>query len=55
MASEKVATNKEFTKNPLFISACERAKVKPTARQASKFRMKQGLAFAHKSAPSDNG
>jgi hypothetical protein len=39
-------TNKEFaSKNEDFIRRCEAAKVKPTKRQASKFRMGKGSAF----------
>lgn len=38
-------TNREFSKDKEFIECCERANVKPTARQASKFRNQQGLAY----------
>lgn len=38
-------TNKEFTKDKHFRKCCERMDVLPTARQASKFRRKMGLAF----------
>ena len=39
-------TNKEFAaKNEDFIQRCEKAKVEPTKRQASKFRMGKGSAF----------
>lgn len=42
-------TNKEFAeKDKLFHKACEIAKIKPTHRQASKFRNKKGLAFMRK-------
>lgn len=38
--------NKTFAKtNPLFLKSCELAKVQPTVRQASKFRMGKGTAF----------
>lgn len=36
-------TNKEFSRDPDFIKICEQAKVKPTKRQASKFRLGKGL------------
>jgi hypothetical protein len=38
-------TNKEFSRTPDFIKLCEAAKVKPTKRQASKFRMGKGNLF----------
>ena len=39
-------TNKEFAdKNKEFRDACARAGVEPTRRQASKWRMKKGLAW----------
>jgi len=39
-------TNKEFAqKNDAFIDACVRAGIKPTQRQASKWRMKKGKAW----------
>lgn len=39
-------TNKEFAeKDEAFIAACQAGKVKPTARQASKFRRRRRLAF----------
>ena len=39
-------TNKEFAaKNEDFIRRCEAAKVEPTKRQASKFRMGKGKTF----------
>ena len=40
------STNKDFSKNSMaFIAACETADLKPTSRQASKFRNGKGLAF----------
>jgi hypothetical protein len=40
-------TNKEYAKkNTMFINACEKAEVEPTKRQASKFRMGKGKAYA---------
>lgn len=39
-------TNKEFTNDAEFVNFCNSAKVEPTARQASKFRMQRGAAFA---------
>ena len=38
-------TNREFTKDKYFRKCCEKMDVLPTTRQASKFRMKKGLAF----------
>lgn len=39
-------TNKEFANsNEDFKKACSLSQVKPTVRQASKFRMKKGKAF----------
>jgi hypothetical protein len=38
-------TNRDFSQNPDFISACERARVRSTVRQASKFRNKKGVAY----------
>ena len=32
-------------KNTTFIKACRKVKIKPTTRQASKWRMKRGLAW----------
>jgi len=40
-----VITNKMFSEDQNFIDICEKANVKPTKRQASKFRMKKGLAY----------
>lgn len=38
--------NKVYAKfNNFFISACQRMGVKPTARQASKFRRKTGIVY----------
>lgn len=39
-------SNKEFcATNAQFIDACRRADIKPTKRQTSKFRNKQGIAY----------
>lgn len=38
-------TNLMFTKDPNFITACEKAGVKPTKRMASKYRLKKGSAW----------
>ena len=39
-------TNKVFAKeSTAFQNACEKAGVEPTARQASKYRMKKGIAY----------
>ena len=39
-------TNKKFSENKLFMACCKAAEVEPTTRQASKFRMKKGSAYA---------
>lgn len=45
-------SNESFTKNGVFVDACKAAseelgrEIKPTKRQASKFRNKQGAAWA---------
>ena len=42
----KVMSNKEFAeKNEHFLAACEAINVKPTSRQASKFRNEFGSAY----------
>ena len=42
-------TNKQFMdSNEIFQAACSKANVKPTKRQAGKFRRKLGKAFAMK-------
>lgn len=38
-------TNAEFAKDKDFQSACDRAGIPATKRQASKFRSKRGLAY----------
>lgn len=39
-------TNKKFAEdNTKFVSACQRAGIPATARQASKFRAEKGLAY----------
>jgi len=40
--------NAEFAKDKNFIDLCEAAGVKPTKRQASKYRSKRGAAYRHK-------
>jgi hypothetical protein len=41
-------TNREFAeKDKEFRNLCENSGVKPTTRQASKFRNKRGLAYKH--------
>ena len=42
---KKRVTNKQFTEDDYFRACCVRAHVDPTARQASKFRRKQGSAY----------
>jgi len=37
--------NKEFAETEAFQLACKEAGVKPTTRQASKFRRREGLAY----------
>ncbi len=46
-------TNKEFSESDTqFLQACINAKIKPTTRQASKWRMKKGKAWKiRKEAP----
>lgn len=42
-------TNKKFSETIYeFIKACEEAEIKPTIRQASKWRNKKGLAWKRK-------
>jgi len=42
-------TNKEFSRsNDLFNTACREANVKPTKRQASKFKLHKDMAFKYK-------
>ena len=45
----KEMTNKAYAASIQFIAICEKAGVKPTKRQASKFRMSKGAAFKHHS------
>jgi len=53
---EKKETNRSVAaNNKLFKLACESAGIKPTKRQASKFRMGKGLAYkASKSIKASN-
>jgi len=41
----KAAKNKAVLQSEVFITACERAKIDPTKRQASKWNRKTGLAY----------
>ena len=41
-------TNLEFSKQKWFIEICEKLLLKPTTRQASKFRNKKGLVYKFK-------
>lgn len=41
----KDVNNRAFASDPNFKKACEKANVSPTKRQASKFRMKKGVAY----------
>jgi hypothetical protein len=43
-------SNKSFVSDSAFVNACENAGVKPTSRQASKFRAGKGAAYAAKGA-----
>ena len=44
-----VITNKQFAlKNDWFRAACVKAGIEPTTRQASKWRLKKGKAYAFK-------
>lgn len=43
-------SNQEFTRNPLFVKACEIAQVPATRRQASKWRNRRGRAYTHRNA-----
>jgi hypothetical protein len=50
-------TAREFSKQKDFISLCQKARVIPSRRQASKFRRKTGIAFqvfTHKAKPLAN-
>lgn len=38
-------TNAAFAETDGFVKACEKAGIKPTARQASKYRNKRGSAY----------
>ena len=42
---ETTVNNRDFTSDGAFQAACSAAEVKPTKRQASKFRMGQGAAY----------
>jgi len=43
-----VVTNRQFKDDVYFIRCCQGANIKPTKRQASKFRRGKGLAFKFK-------
>ncbi len=46
MSKNIYITNKVFsTTNVEFIKSCEKVDIEPTARQASKYRNKKGLAY----------
>jgi len=45
MANETVVTNKKFSEQESFIKSCESAGIKPTKRQASKFRRGKGIVY----------
>jgi len=45
MSSKKYVTHQKFTEDKNFNICCRKANVKPTKRQASKFRMKKGAAY----------
>lgn len=48
-------SNKLFALEPEFRAACEAADIKPTSRQAGKFRRGTGLAFRFRSFIHRNG
>ena len=53
--SDKRVTNAEFASNDTgFQDACEKAGIKPTARQASKWRRKKGKAYKAKGVSNEN-
>jgi hypothetical protein len=41
----KEQTNKAYSQEEFFVKKCEEAGVKPTKRQASKFRLGKGSAY----------
>ena len=43
--TEEMETNLEFSANTRFLECCRRAGIKPTKRQASKFRHQKGRAY----------
>ena len=47
MDEKKLVTNEKFSEiDPLFKDACDLAGVKPTSRQASKWRNQRGSAYS---------
>lgn len=46
--AEEAKKNKQIFENDEFKQACEQVGIKPTLRQASKFKRKKGLAFMDK-------
>ena len=46
MYRTRESINSNFAQSPLFIKACELAKIIPSKRQASRFRAKKGLAYS---------
>jgi hypothetical protein len=46
MSTQEKPSNKNFAENDKkFRSACTKANINPTARQASKYRNKKGIAY----------
>ncbi len=43
--AERTKANKSVLESKEFISMCEKAKIEPTKRQASKYRRKTGRAY----------
>jgi len=41
----KAQTNKEYSEEPSFVKACEKAGIIPTRRQAAKFRRGEGAVY----------
>lgn len=48
MEKERSMTNAEFAGLDHFKLCCSLAKIKPTTRQASKFRNKKGMAYRYR-------
>lgn len=42
---KSIPTNKTFSENSIFIASCKKIGIKPTKRQASKFRNCRGVVY----------